>query len=115
MTMKFQSLGSSVGSKLFHRTQGGVPAMERTEGEKIVIARKYLEARHFVVLPLLVTRKDVCAYLGCSEGHLHNLMETDDFPKPFDIGAGRKKITSRIVPRWRMPDIVAWVEAGEET
>jgi predicted DNA-binding transcriptional regulator AlpA len=111
VTNKFQHLGSSVGSKVIPRGQGGVPAFERTEGEKIALARKYLESRNFVVLPYLVTRKEVCAYLRCSEGHLNNLLSETDFPEPFDVGAIKNNINSRTQPRWKMSEVSDWMNS----
>ena len=111
-TMKFESLGSSVGSKLIPRRHGAMPAIERTEGEKIKLARLFLEKRGFVILCDLMTASTVCAYLGCSRSHLDNLIDGSDFPKPFNLSAAKTNIdSSRAYPRWKSRDVMDWIES----
>lgn len=108
----YPKFGDSVGSKLIPRSKGPVPAIERTEVEKIRLAQSFLEKRKYVVLPELICRDDVIDYLGCSLGHLNNLLKNTDFPRPFDINASKQSInSSRSKPRWRITDVVNWIES----
>ena len=110
--MKFENQASSVGSKLIPRCHGPTPAIERTEGEKIRLARLFLEKRGFTILPDLWPAKTVCLYLGCSRPHLENLVNDSDFPKPFDLSATRTNINSnRSFPRWKSQDVMGWIES----
>jgi len=102
----------STQSKLIASVQGSRPAIERTEQEKVRIAKAFLEKRGHFVLPALMRRDDVIAYLGCSIGHLNNLRENADFPQPFDINAAKKSIEhTRQNPRWRTNDVITWLES----
>lgn len=108
----YPKLSDGVGSKLIPRFRGPTPAIERTEVEKIRLAQKFLEKRKYVVLPELIGRDDVIDYLGCSLSHLNNLLKNTDFPRPFDINASKKSINiSRSKPRWRITDVVNWIES----
>lgn len=110
--MKFQSLGSSVGSKLIPRRQGPIPAIERTVGEKIRLAQSFLEKHNFVVMPDLWTRFETAEYLGCSINHITNLLESGDFSAPYDISSRRSSIDKKQKSvRWRSSDIIAWLES----
>ena len=107
--MKFPS--HSVKSTLVATVDGPRPSIERTEGEKIMLARMYLEKRGFVVTRSLVTIAEVANFLGCSRPTVLRLRNEPDFPAAFDIMSGRSNITAqRSTPRWRMSDIVDWLE-----
>ena len=110
--MSFYGMPPSVGSKLIPRRNGPMPAIERTDTEKVRLAQRFLEARGYFVLPKLIGRHEVVEYLGCSATHLNNLLACDDFPKPFDIGSSKTSIDrTRTKPRWTVTDVAAWVES----
>ena len=98
-------------SALVASVDGSRPSIERTEGENIMVARMYLEKRGFVVTRSLVTIAEVANFLGCSRPTVLRLRNEPDFPAAFDIMSGRSNITAqRSTPRWRMSDIVDWLE-----
>lgn len=99
----------SIPSTLVKTNQGQKPLIERTEGEKIRIATKYLEQHGYHVLTRFITRSDIANILGVSMQHVVNLSECDDFPKPIDIGGTRRNITSRITARWLVKDFESWI------
>lgn len=89
-----------------------IPAIQKTEGEKIALAKAFLEKRGYLVSQSLVNRQQVAEYLGCSVGAVNNLMEREDFPRPFDICALKKSIDQkRTTPRWRFVEIINWLES----
>ena len=110
--MKFENQGSSFTIPgIGRRGVSPTPAIQRTTGEKIRIAKVFLEQHDFVVLPNLVKKRVVAEMLGCSEGHLENLRQEPDFPRPFDIGSAKRHIeSSHTSPRWRAMEIAAWIE-----
>lgn len=91
-----------------------MPAMERTEGEKIRLARLFLEKRGFVVLPDLISKQEIALLLRCSSQHVTNLMEATDFPAPFDLNAGKTHIDNKkIFGRWSASQVLEWVESRQ--
>jgi predicted DNA-binding transcriptional regulator AlpA len=111
MSMKLDPMGFSSRSKIVPSIAGVTPVIERTEGEKIALARKFLEKRSFVVLTSLVTRADVAAYLGCSVSSLMRIIEQGVFPTPYNIAASKSSIRARNTPRWKVEDITKWLES----
>lgn len=111
--MRFDNQGSSFSTPGVKRGGArGIPAIQRTTGEKIRIARTFLEQHEFVVLPKLIKRPVIAEMLGCSEGHIDNLRQEPGFPRPFDIGSAKRHIESvHTSPRWSSVEIVAWIES----
>ena len=87
-----------------------LPAIVKTEGEKIRLAKTFLDNRGFTVSKNLVDMEFIASYLNCSIGNIRNLRNDDDFTKPLNIGSERLTIKSRPAPRWRMSDIDDWLE-----
>jgi predicted DNA-binding transcriptional regulator AlpA len=88
------------------------PAIIKTEGEKLQLARSFLERRGFCVTERLLNKDEVCELLGCSRSHIGVLARAGDFPIPYDIGAFKAHIdVKRIRPRWRHSDIEAWLRS----
>ena len=88
-----------------------LPAIVRTDGEKIRIATAYLERHGYFVMSKMLTIKGVAALLDCSEGHVKNLSLTDGFPAAHDIGSKRKSIEkNHRIFRYATADILAWLE-----
>lgn len=89
-----------------------IPAIQRTEGEKIALAKAFLEKRGYLVSQSLVNMGQVADYLGCSKQNVHRLMECEDFPRPFDTCALKTSIDhKRTTPRWRFVEIINWLES----
>ena len=115
--MSFENIEKSRSTRATLATPTGQrPAIERTEIEKIKLAKKFLENRGYFVFSKLIDKSSVANYLGCSLNTVKNLEESGDFPKPFDVHAQRKSIDhTRRAPRWRIDDIETWLETRKAT
>jgi predicted DNA-binding transcriptional regulator AlpA len=87
-----------------------IPAIQKTDGEKIRIATKFLESRGFTVSrgAQLLSRSQLAEYLGCSSAHVDNLTNSGSLPRPMNIGNALSKTPQK---RWRLSDIERWLES----
>lgn len=85
-------------------------AIQKTDGEKIRIATRFLESKGFKVTrgETLLTKNELAELLKCSTAHIDNLTKSESLPKPMNIGNALAKAVQK---RWKMSDIEKWLAA----
>lgn len=104
------------GSKLLNQHQGPRPSFERTEGEKITLAKTFLEKRGLAVMDKMISVAQIAGIAGCTTAHILNLSHNDPtFPKGHDIACRmRDHEPNRKYLRYSSMEVKAWIESRKE-
>lgn len=91
-----------------------MPAIQRTDGEKIRLASTFLANRGYFVVSKLLDKHAVAEMLGISLRTLDTLSASDEarFPKPYDITPTilAYKYKAHRNKRWRLEEVEKWLE-----